>query len=99
MLCFIFVLPNFLFQHIAANREGCSTDFIFCLFTGVDFMIEGGLLLVTLVHPAILDLHHHAIDLVLGVVTIIPLLNEGIIRGMWFVQIDGCKVSFALSLV
>lgn len=42
-------------------------------------MIEGGLLLVTLVHPATLDLHHHAIDLVLGVVTIIPLLNEGII--------------------
>lgn len=39
-------------------------------------MIEGGLLLVTLVHPATLDLHHHAIDLVLAVVTIIPLLNE-----------------------
>lgn len=52
-------------------------------------MIGGGLLLVTLIHPVTLDLHHHAIDLVLAVVIIIPLLlNEGNIQGMWPVIIN-----------
>lgn len=42
-------------------------------------MIEEDLLLVILVHPATPDLHHHATDLALAVVTIIPLLlNAGI---------------------
>lgn len=93
MLHFCFA---FLFQHIAANRTGAFLISYFLSLTGADFMIEGGLLLVTLVHPATLDLHHHAIDLVLGVVTIIPLLNEGIILGMWSLQTNGCMVGFAL---
>lgn len=45
-------------------------------------MIEEDLLLVILVHPATPDLHHHATDLALAVVTIIPLLLNAGIQGM-----------------
>ncbi|KAJ1397187.1 Nucleotide-binding alpha-beta plait domain containing protein [Sesbania bispinosa] len=53
-------------------------------------MIEGGLLLVILVRPATLDLHHHVIDLALAVVTIIPLLpNEGNIQDLSHLRKEG----------